>query len=451
MNDWQDAEHHAERAQDLFEAGQWHDALEELRAALSVNPHQTDWLFGMGLALDALRRYDEAAEVFERILKLRGDNVETLLHLGADLIRSGQPRRALPVLERAAELDPHCEASYCQRVAAYAQLEDHQQAEVMFYLARQITDECPDCLDHLGHSLAMRDEMKRAIWCWQQVMRLDPQHPGVPGSLARAYWQLGQNELARHYIEQQVRDEPDDVEPVMTAGILLMEMGRTAEAGDRFRRALELDPTLPDAHLYLGELSLLSGHLEAAVARFQRAHQLDPDMAGAAAGLAQVALARHDKAAAARHLEEELGCDGRSPAQSVDLARMLVEADLAHQAARVLTPLIAQLSSPTASPQQQQILADALLCRGAALMIEGDLAAGIADTRRAVTLDPTNAIAMQNLALAYLETCRFTRAHYWIRRAIELRPDDLQLRRTRLRAWWQQTLARLRRHLPGRS
>lgn len=448
MSDWQDAEHHAEKAQDLFEAGEWDAALRELRAALSVNPQQTQWLFDMGLALDALRRYDEAAEVFESVLRLRGDNVETLLHLGADLIRSGQPRRAVGVLERAAELDPQCEPSYCQRVAAYAQLEDHDQAEVMFYLARQLTDECPDCLDHLGHSLAMRDQMDRAVWCWQQVLRLDPDHPGVPGSLARAYWQLDQYELARHYIEQQARDEPDDAEPLMTAGILLIEMGKTDEAGEKFRRALDLDPTLPDAHLYLGELSMLRGHVEAAAARFQRARQLDPDMAAASAGLAQVALHRKDKAAARAYLEEELALAQRSPAQAIDLSRMLIEADMSDEAVRVLDPLVAELAAVSAGAHHSQMLTDALLCRGAARMIDGDLTGGIADTRQAVALDPTNPVAMHNLALAYLESGRLSRAGYWLHRAIELAPQDRQLRKARRRVSIRGAIAAARRRLP---
>ena len=83
MNDWQDAEDRAEKAQQLFEAGQWDRALEELRAALRVNPFQSDWLFGMGLALDALQRYPfpgnvrELASAMERAVTFcEGDVVQ---------------------------------------------------------------------------------------------------------------------------------------------------------------------------------------------------------------------------------------------------------------------------------------------------------------------------------------------------------------------------------------
>ena len=43
MNNWQDAEQHADRALDFFERGRWSDAETELRKALDIDPDQGDW------------------------------------------------------------------------------------------------------------------------------------------------------------------------------------------------------------------------------------------------------------------------------------------------------------------------------------------------------------------------------------------------------------------------
>ena len=53
MSDWLDAEHHAERAFDLFERGRWAEAESELRRALELNPEQAEWHFNLGLTLEA--------------------------------------------------------------------------------------------------------------------------------------------------------------------------------------------------------------------------------------------------------------------------------------------------------------------------------------------------------------------------------------------------------------
>ena len=56
MNDWSMAEQHAERGWRHYEAGRWDHALRLLRRALSIQPDQAEWWFGVGLSLDALHQ-----------------------------------------------------------------------------------------------------------------------------------------------------------------------------------------------------------------------------------------------------------------------------------------------------------------------------------------------------------------------------------------------------------
>jgi len=56
MNDWQDAEDRVEKAQELFAQQKWQEALDELRAAIAMNPYNSSWYFNIGLTLDELGR-----------------------------------------------------------------------------------------------------------------------------------------------------------------------------------------------------------------------------------------------------------------------------------------------------------------------------------------------------------------------------------------------------------
>ena len=92
--------------------------------------------------------------------------------------------------------------------------------------------------------------------------------------------------------------------------------------------------------------------------------------------------------------------------------------------------------------------ATAMVYRGVARTLIGRCDDGIADWRSALRLAPRHTVAMQNLALAYLQQGRFTRARYWLRRARKLRGNDpllRSLRRQLYRAEWRRALVRVGR------
>lgn len=431
MSDWHNAERHAEKAHQFYEAGQWSKALDELKLALAVNPEQSDWHFGMGLTLAALQRYDEAATSFEQVLKLRGQDVEAMLHLAVALIRSSHNDRAITVLESVSEIDPDCEPSYCYRIAAYTQLGDHDTAEQMFYLAQQINENCPQCYDHVALSLALRGDLDRAIWCWQRALKIDPHYPDAQANLARAHWQLGQLDRASQLFILQLREDPGDTSTLLQLGTLLIETGKQAQAREKFNRVLELDPTVTDAYLHLGELSLATGQTEAAAAELEMAGRLDPARAGIQLCLAKVALQRGEKKQACAHLLAETERCGHNPLQALQLAQMLIEMRLPQPAVRVLSKVIK--GSPDTPPLEGDSLGTAQLYLGLAWMLEGKTQAGISQCRRALKLQPENTAIMQQLVLTHLQERQLRRARYWLNRAIKLQPRDRELRQLQWR------------------
>src|SRR4029453_8707766 len=82
MNDWEDAERRVEKAQELFEQRRWPEALEELRAATSINPYNASWFFNIGLTLDEMERFEEAIEAYQQALEIDPEDVQALQHLG---------------------------------------------------------------------------------------------------------------------------------------------------------------------------------------------------------------------------------------------------------------------------------------------------------------------------------------------------------------------------------
>jgi tetratricopeptide (TPR) repeat protein len=446
MHDWLEAEAAAEKAQQFFEAGQWDQALAALDLALSVNPQQSDWHYGKGMTLDAMQRYDEAAQAFEQVVKIRGELPEVMLPLGVDLVRSGQAQRGVEVLERVLELNPEAHAARCHLILAYARLDDHDKAEETFYLAQQMHDEaCPQCYDHIAQSLLARGELDRAAWCWNKVRELDARYPGIHVNLGRVAWHQGRFEQAREHYVRQLREEPGDVEALLDCGRLLRAMGLPAEAGEKFRRIVELDPTVAEAHYQLGELALRSGHLDAAAGEFEMASRLDPERPGVRLSLAAVAVQRGREDEALRHLIAELEIEGQTGQQVLDIARMLIALEAPAQAIELLTPLLDGTADPLFEDEPQ--LANALLYRGVAMILCGDTEPGVRDLRLTLQIAPEHSVALYNLIVAYLDQGRFLRARVVLRLALRHAPGDADLQRLGLRVRREQLLDRVHRLL----
>ena len=469
MNGWQDAEEHAQQAHRYFRAGKWELALDALNEALEQRPDQGEWHFGLGLTLDALQRYDEAARAFAAAVAFGGEEPAALLHLGVDQIRSGQPEEALETLARLNKIEPLCEMGYVHRILACAHTGQHDDAEVMFYLARDVAenaagdDASPAALagaagpegraaahDHLGQSMLLRRpaDPDRAVWCWQEALRHDPRHPTAGRSLARTLLKRGQTERAAGCFADHLDQRPDDNATRLEYADLLLEAGQRTRAGDQFRRVLRADPTAAAAHQRLGELALASGHLAAAHDRFRRAKQLDPKRPGVRLGLARTEWIRGRRDRSRTLLHDELRCRGHAPDQLIGVAELLVQLSCFDDADDVLSPL---LDPPSAVLHDDDpARAVALRWRGIARLAKKRVDEGLYDLRRSVRLDPRDITALTHLARAALNRGDTPVARHWITQARAAAPRHPELRRLRLR-WWSQRLRSSARRLSRRG
>src|SRR5947208_12978219 len=100
MNDWNDAEQRVERAHELYERGQWQAALDELKAAIAINPFNGSWHFNLGLTYDALDRFSEAIASYRHALEMDPEDVEILCAIGIDSNRTGHFDEAIAFFER---------------------------------------------------------------------------------------------------------------------------------------------------------------------------------------------------------------------------------------------------------------------------------------------------------------------------------------------------------------
>lgn len=423
MSEWQSGEEHVQRAHELFELGRWEEAEAELRKALALNPHQPDWTYNLGLTLEAAGRLEEAIEAFKSTHALDPHNHQALVSLGVNLGRIDQPTEALAALGKAVALEPSNESAYCPQIAALTMLNRHDEAEQVYYLARQIRDECPVCCAHLGESLLQRRLFEKAIWCFKEAARLDPRMPRVHARLAAAYAALGQPEQALRLYLRDLREDPGNIGTLLDLGQHLFAMDRLAEAAEKFRRILELEPANSDAHFHLGQIALKAQHYQAAALEFELVAKLNAEYPGVALNTAIVAFhtGRHDLAR--RHLNAVMETLTADEPDLIGLADLLHKVGLNDQALVALRLLVDR--EPGAAEGWHRI--------GVLLLKRGDYEGGIDATRQALRIDASHERANHNLLLAYIRSGRLSRARVMLRRAQKAAPHDPTIRRLAVR------------------
>jgi len=427
MNDWQDAEQHVERAHEFYEASRWDEAESELREAIALNPHRADWRFNLGLTLEAAGRRREAIRAYLQAHRLEPNEPQTTLALGMAHLRLDDAevddlRQAVQWLEQARQAPDHAAEAQVHLIEAHARLNDHEQAELSYYLALQL-EHTDHAMAHvnLADSLSERGLYKKAVWCLREAVQIDPDMPQVHARLASAYTALGRRDQARQLYLRELRNNPGDVDTLLDLGSLLVQMNRLAEAGEKFRRVLELESDHPDAHYELGKLAIIERRDDDAVTAFKLVLRLDPEYSAARRRLAETCLRRGQIEDARPLLRKDARAFRRDPdawdeADLDDLGRLLLEARLPVGAARIFEARLRRRPDD----------AEALHLLAVAHFESGRLDDGVRIARQALTRAPDHVRAVHNIALAWSERGQLVRAGYWTRRALRtiLRCDD---------------------------
>lgn len=434
MNDWSEAERHVERAHELYEAGRWDDAERELREALALNPYRAEWHFNLGLTLEASGRFPEAVRAFRDAHELEPADELTLIAIATNSLRANDAEGALQWLDAAHRLAPDRVEPLIHRIEALTRLARHDEAEVAFYQALQIPGDHAAAYANIAESLLDRREYQRAIYCLREAASLDPGLQRVHARLAHAYAETGRPERARQLFLRELRDNPGDIDTLLDLGCLLVDMNRLAEAGEKFRRVLEIESDHPEAHFLLADLAARQQRLDDAITGFRTVLQLDPVHPEVRRRLSELLIRREATSEARRLLRQDLRRLKEKPAEFsaddlADLARLLLDVRLPRDAQAVYRLLVG------IEPND----ADAWHGLSVALFLSGERQQGVIAARRALRLDSAHVPALHNLALAMIHDREWNRARSYIKRALTIEPDDVLLRRLamtlRLRAF----------------
>jgi tetratricopeptide (TPR) repeat protein len=225
--------------------------------------------------------------------------------------------------------------------------------------------------------------------------------------------QRGNFENARRLLKRARRLNPDVAQPYHGLGVLAERERRNDEASKHYAEALKVDPGFAPSRINLARLLFDAGMYEHARVQFKRLVEVAPDEPAGYSGLSECLIQLGRAGEANRVLATGLERFPEDAPLTILLARVQIRAGKLGEAIELLEPL---------TKTRDDVAVAALGWTATAELARGRPNRALAAARRAVALDPNDAVAVYTLA-ATLTRIGDPEAGGWVERAKKLAPD----------------------------
>ena len=264
----------------------WNEAIAAYAAALRLQPDFIDALNNVGICSQQSGRLFEAQTAYRQALALEPRNAGIMANLGTVLREMSRFDEAVELLRAAADLEPLAASHGINLGIAYCQQRDYSAAESILRQTLEREPQSAETAFNLGNALQGLGRSREAVEQYSRAAALRPDHADSLNNLGNANLALGDFSAALAAYQAALTIRPNFLAAINNAGCLLRTLGRIDDAEDMLRRGIAMDPRHPALHDSLGNVLKDAGDLDAAVDCFRRALELDPGAAATHSNLA---------------------------------------------------------------------------------------------------------------------------------------------------------------------
>lgn len=328
------------------------------------------WANGdLAMLLHAHERLPAARDLYRRAAALSGGEFRWTYLLGIAQHQSGQHAQAASSFRMALDIRPYGPAwiRLGEALSAGGQLEAAGDA---LRAASNIDGNAAYVSYALAKVLLERGETAEAIELLERAVALAPDSGAVRRSLGLAYRSTGEQELAQRSLAQigAAADQQPMLEDALYESVVglavdalhflnrgrsLDSAGQTAEAIDAYQKAIELDPSMAQAHANLVGSFGRTGEIDRAEEHYATALALNPNLPELHNNWGVVQASRGDPAAAVAAFRRALELNPNSAHANANLGVALLEAGQLDEATRRFQEAVK--SDPTNRPARMNL------------------------------------------------------------------------------------------------
>jgi len=258
-------------------------------------------------------------------LSLAPDYPEALFKLTDLKIRTGEGRAAISDLDAFVSANPGSIRGRELLAAALAASGRTAEATETFHRLIDIDPERAESHYELGVSLQSTGKTAEAIREFEAGLALAPDYADPMTQLVLLDLAAGKPASALERVNQQIARAPQSGPLYDLLGLVQAARNDVAAAEAAYRRAVQLQPSLVDAHVRLAELYDATGRFDPAIAEADAARRLDGRNVRALMALGVGHQQRGDTALAREAYETALGLNPRYAGAANNLAYLLSE------------------------------------------------------------------------------------------------------------------------------
>ena len=433
--------------------GQQGQALSYFDRAILLKPDQPDIHNNRGVILARQDKIKEAIEAYGRAIQLDRKNPKPYQNLAAlyqqqkewakarkvldqallfdpnnaDLynneaylaIQAGEDRKAWPLLDRGLTLSPHHAGIHNNRGILFLKQRQYQKARIELEQAIQSDPNYSDARYNLGRLYEQDWEKsndpglaQQAIECYEQIVRIDPNHISAQLQLAGLQCRMGKVDDALAIYEKLLMLDPNNPQVLLNLGIAYGQEGRIDEAISKYSRLVQLDPRNAEAYFNLGVAYTRKRDPTQAAEAYQQAIRLRPQYRKASLNLGIIYWRQGQIEAARKEWKKVLQYAPKDAEAHGNLGNLaLSQQNFTEAAAEYRKALQADPKS-----------VEAHFGLGAAYINLGKVAKAVQEWQKTALLDPDNLEARMNLAVAYINQGNFALARTMLSQVLQLNP-----------------------------
>ena len=256
------------------------DAFDKL---VKIAPSKPDGYTGLGLVAEAFGVKDAAVVMYREALRRDPDSAQLKFNLASALLATGKQTDGVSMLEQVAATQPSC-ALLVELGVAHAAAGDLTRG---IKDTARATDLCPHddyALMNYGHLLYRAGRLNEALEQYTEASKVDPQYDGSLVSMAGVQIQLMDYRAANESIDKALGRDSHNALAHLQRGWLLVQEKRYAEGLESYERAIrdgqehfqETQPNALVVDLYMSQAYACLARFDDALNYANQALAIDP-------------------------------------------------------------------------------------------------------------------------------------------------------------------------------
>jgi len=294
--------------------------ISQLRAALLLDPSNSETLDRLARLLLAQRQIDDGIKVIEQAKQSQSLAPALLVLLGDAYVSKGEAGKAQESYQLALERQGE-NTDAVLGLAQVSQLKgDVAAASLYLAQARKMVATSPDTLYRFA-LVAMRAGLyEEANGTLLAAIKLKPNDPAYFLALGNTWIKKPDLAEAEQAFRRALQLQPDNPRTQMHLGYVLLEEKKYPEAREWLEKSLQRDKSVPETFYYLGQLAWEQNDDDRAIQFLKKATEMDPSYSFAHAALGATYLRLKNYPAAQQELELSIKLNPNDAKAHYDLA-----------------------------------------------------------------------------------------------------------------------------------